>query len=252
MAISLQNITSGKVKRPPFGIVYGKGKIGKSTFCANAPKPIFIPTEDGTNFLDVARFPLVKTYEEVLECIKTLGVEEHDYKTVVLDSLDHLEPMVHDYIQRKTGLPLEKIGGGFYRWRATAREAWADIIGGLSKLNERKGMGVMLIAHYKVKDFADPRTDTYSRIMLKLDDSAAGYLSEVVDFIGFADSDVKAVGTNDEDRKRGIATGERKLFLVETPAFDAGNRMGLPASVPLNFDAFGMAWREAITPNTTA
>jgi len=242
MPFDLTSITSGKKPKPPMGIIYGAGKIGKTTFASQAPNPIFLPTEEGTDFLDVSRFPIINSVEELFEAIKTLGTTDHTYKTVVLDSADHLEVLVHEFIVRKEGVPLEKINGGYYRWRDAARIVWRDILNQLNKLRERKGMGILIIAHFKTKDVPDPRSDTYSRIMLKLDDSAAAFLCESVDFIGFAGMDIKAVATNDEDRKRGVATGERKLFLVEQPAFVAGNRMGLPSSIPLSWNAFAEEW----------
>ena len=238
MPFDLSSITTGKRPRPPMGIIYGAGKIGKTTFASQSPNPVFLCTEEGTDALDVARFPLITSVPDLLEAIRTLGTTEHGHKTVVLDSADHLEVLVHEYIVKEAGLPIEKINGGYYRWRDAARVVWRDILNALNKLRDRKGMGVIIIAHFKTKDVPDPRSDTYSRIMLKLDDSAAAFLCESVDFIGFAGLDIKAVSTNDEDRKRGVATGDRKLFLVEQPAFVAGNRMGLPASIPLSWEAF--------------
>ncbi|MDR0869400.1 MAG: ATP-binding protein [Planctomycetaceae bacterium] len=43
----LQTIQTGKAQAPPRLLIYGTEGIGKSTFGASAPKPIFIPTEDG-------------------------------------------------------------------------------------------------------------------------------------------------------------------------------------------------------------
>ena len=38
---------------PPRIVMYGVGGVGKSTFAASAPNPIFIPVEDGISTLDV-------------------------------------------------------------------------------------------------------------------------------------------------------------------------------------------------------
>lgn len=40
----LENIQSGRESRPPRIMIYGSEGVGKSTFGANAPKPIFIQT----------------------------------------------------------------------------------------------------------------------------------------------------------------------------------------------------------------
>ncbi|MBO5680941.1 MAG: AAA family ATPase, partial [Lentisphaeria bacterium] len=43
----LETIQSGKESKPPRLMIYGQEGIGKSTFAAAAPNPIFIQTEDG-------------------------------------------------------------------------------------------------------------------------------------------------------------------------------------------------------------
>lgn len=54
----LANITTGRDNRPPRLMIYGQEGVGKSTFGANAPAPIFIQTEDGLGEIDCAKFPL--------------------------------------------------------------------------------------------------------------------------------------------------------------------------------------------------
>ncbi len=71
----LQTIRTGKAQGPPRLLVYGTEGIGKSTFGASAPKPIFIPTEDGLDNIDCASFPLCKTFGEVMGYLEALLVE---------------------------------------------------------------------------------------------------------------------------------------------------------------------------------
>ena len=82
----LKTIESG-IKVPALKInVSGTDGIGKSTFASKAPKPIFIKTEDGTNFIDVPSFPLCKSYDDIVKQIQTLIEEDHDYRTLVFDT----------------------------------------------------------------------------------------------------------------------------------------------------------------------
>ena len=62
----LETIQSGKESKPPRLMIYGQEGIGKSTFAAAAPNPIFIQTEDGLGEINCKKFPLAKTYDEVL------------------------------------------------------------------------------------------------------------------------------------------------------------------------------------------
>ena len=48
----LENIHKGKTNLPPRIVMYGQEGIGKSSWSAKAPKPIFIPTEDGLGEID--------------------------------------------------------------------------------------------------------------------------------------------------------------------------------------------------------
>ena len=58
MAISLDDIKHGGDMKPPRILLYGVEGVGKTTFAACAPAPIFIRTEDGLGELEVPAFPL--------------------------------------------------------------------------------------------------------------------------------------------------------------------------------------------------
>ncbi len=88
-------------QRPVVALVYGPEGIGKSTFGSHAPNPVFIGAEKGMSFLDVESFEQPKSFEDVIECLDSLHKETHAFETVVVDSLDWLEPMVWDKVLRE-------------------------------------------------------------------------------------------------------------------------------------------------------
>ena len=53
-------------------MLFGVQGVGKSTFGASAPSPIFIPCEDGLNDIDCHRFPLAESFGDVLGAISEL------------------------------------------------------------------------------------------------------------------------------------------------------------------------------------
>ena len=85
-----------RAAKPPRILVYGTEGIGKSTFGSQAPKPIFIQTEDGLDEIDCDKFPLATTYDDVAGALGELRSQQHDYETVVIDSLDWLERLAWD------------------------------------------------------------------------------------------------------------------------------------------------------------
>ena len=89
------SLVVGKQELPPRICIFGSHGIGKSTLASVFPNPIFISTEDGIASLDVTSFPRAESIDDVTTSIKTLIKEEHDFKTVVLDSVDWLvEPLI--------------------------------------------------------------------------------------------------------------------------------------------------------------
>src|SRR5689334_17219845 len=101
--MKLANVVKGKIKRPVRVVLYGPEGVGKSTFGAGAPKPIFLGAEDGTAQLDVSRFPAPERYEDILEALRVLATDEHDYETLVVDSLDWVEPLMWNYMCKRDG-----------------------------------------------------------------------------------------------------------------------------------------------------
>ena len=93
--MSLLNTIETGIKVPALKInVAGTDGIGKTTFASKAPKPIFVKTEDGTNFVDAPSFPLCESYDDIVKQLQTLYEEEHDYKTLVFDTTDWAEKLV--------------------------------------------------------------------------------------------------------------------------------------------------------------
>ena len=101
MAFNLASIKKGKSIQAPRIFIYGVEGIGKSTFGAGAPNPIFIRTEDGLGSIDTSSFDLAKSTADVMAALGTLYTEEHSYQTLVLDSADWLEAILRREMEAK-------------------------------------------------------------------------------------------------------------------------------------------------------
>lgn len=239
-----------KRPKPPRILIYGPQGLGKSTFGSKAPNPVFIQTEDGLDAIDVPAFPLAKTWAEVKKYLTELCNEDHDYRSVVIDSLDWLEPLMWQHLiaERPTdekGRPVKAIEDyGFGKGYVHVMDYWNEYIRAVNYLRSERNMMVIQTAHAQVKRFDNPETDAYDRYEIKLHKSAAAKIQEHSDMVLFTNYYVgvkkEDVGFNGE-RKRAIGNGDRILYTEERPAFLAKNRYGLPAEIP--FDKNGDYWK---------
>lgn len=235
----LDQITTGKQHKPRRTLVYGTHGIGKSTFGAMADKPIILPTEDGTGEIDCHRFPLLESYEQVMQAIAELYKSDHAYGTAVVDSADWLEKLIwRDVCQKRSVESIEDVGYG--KGYIFALAQWGHFLDGLDALRNDRGMAVIIIAHANIEKFNNPETDPYDRYSPRLHKQASAVVQEWCDEVLFATYKVhtkeKDEGFN-KQRTRGIGTGERILRCVERPAHVAKNRLDMPDEIPLD-------WRE--------
>ncbi len=145
MAFDLKSISSTQSARALFALTYGTSGVGKTTFAADMPNSVFIQTEDGAGSLTLQAFPLAKSYDDVMAAITAL-CEKHEYKTVVIDSLDHLEPLIWKKVCEDNNVKsIEQLTYG--KGYTMALDLWRDLLSGLRHLRDNQGMNVMLIAH---------------------------------------------------------------------------------------------------------
>lgn len=257
MAIALSSISRGPRIGPPRLIVYGPHGVGKTTFSAQAPSPILLPLEDGQGVLDIPAFtredgssPL-KTYAEVSESLAALYEGEHQFQSIIVDSLDWLEPLVwKETCARNNWEDIESPGYG--KGYLAADDVWREFFSGLVALREVKKMSVILLAHCEITKFNDPNSDPYDRYQIKLHKRASAIAQEWADAVLFANFRVYTSQTDVGFNKkvtRGIGTGERVLFTEERPAHLAKNRYSLPAEIPFTKetgfqDLMGLIFRQ--------
>lgn len=241
--MTLASITKGRKTDEPIKVViYGVDGVGKSTFAAGAPNPIFLGAEDGTSQLDVARFPAPECWEDILDAVRTLTEKEHDFKTLALDSLDWAEPLVWAHVCERGGKEsIEDFGYG--KGYVAALDQWRIFLAALEKLVTKRGMHIVLIAHSVLKNFKNPLGEDFERYQLKLHDKAAGLVREWADACLFANYELFAAKDERTKRVRGVTTGARLLYTTYSAAWDAKNRYSLPETLPLGWEDFFAAVR---------
>ena len=211
-----------------------------------AERALVVHSEDGLDEIDCARFPLAASYEDVLTALAELRTQDHDFESVVLDSLDWMERLIWDRVCADFQVKnIEKADGGYARGYTHAVTYWREVVEQLNLLRNHRGMVVVLIAHAKVEKFEDPEAPPYDRYSPRLHKHAAALLTEWCDAVLFA---TRKFRTQSDDngfgRKRTIAHaigkdgGERILRTVGGPSCVAKNRYGLTEELPLTWSDF--------------
>ena len=241
----LEQIQSGRKTRPRRALVYGVQGVGKSTFAATSDRPIFIPTEDGLAGIECDHFPLAKSLSEVLDAIESLINEQHDFRTVVIDSLDWLELMIWDDVCGEFGTKyLEKADGGYGKGYTYALARWRNVLSGLDILRDRHGMTVILIAHAKAEKYQTPECTAHDRFAPRLHKHASALVQEWCDEVFFATYSA----ITDPARVKSDEGPERVVRTCEGPTHVAKNRLGMPPELPLEWAAYDYYVRESHKP----
>jgi hypothetical protein len=237
--MKLEQIKRGGDIKPPRVLIYGPAGVGKTTFGAAAPNPIFLPIEDGLGKIEVDAFPKPKNYSEARAALDTLAKEDHEYRTLVIDSLDWLEPMIwaHTCEQNKWQ-SIEQPGYG--RGYVEALRYWREFLDRVNYLRDAKRMATVMIGHSAVKRFEAPDSEGFDRFVIKLQAKACDLISEHSDAIFFANHKYTTIKTEERGRTRvrGRGDGSRVMYTEERPAWIAKNRFDLPPEMPLDWSVF--------------
>ena len=256
--VTLATVTKTPTHRPPRVLIHGQPGVGKTTFAADAPSPIFICPEDGipASVQGAGRFPAPDggwKWTDVRDAIVALSVEKHDYKTLVLDTLDWLEPIIWDHVVEKAGVStIEDVGGGYGKGYSAALDEWRVLLSAIEKLWINKGMAIVVSAHSAIRTFKDPQSDGYDRYELKVHKYPAGLFKEWSDVVLFAQHEAAVSTDKRTKRNRGVSTGARIMHTVWNAAFDAKNRYGLPEEMPLSWSELQAAIESGSPADTTA
>jgi hypothetical protein len=239
--MTLTAVRRGKIPDAPKRVLlYGPEGIGKSTFAMGAPAPIFLCPEDGTAELDVARLPEPHAWTDVLDAVRLLSREKHDFQTLVVDTLDWIEPLCWEHVCAEEGWKsIETPGYG--KGYSEALKTWRALIAEIDKLRAARGMHVVMLGHSKVATFKNPEGEDYDRYSLKMHDKAGGLLKEWVDAALFANYETFVDKASKMARGKGLSTGARVIHTERRAAFDAKNRYGLPETIPLSWEDFAVA-----------
>lgn len=234
MSISLSSLKSSKNTNPPITLLYGVDGIGKTSLAAEWPNALYLPTEGERPPSDVD-MPTPGTIESLgalLNIFEELLTTDHDFKTIIIDSLDGLEPLVWEATCARLGVSsIEEPGYG--RGYIEADSEWTEFMSACAALS-RAGVYVVLLAHPDIIRFDSPTSDPYSRYTVKLNKRANALVRERVDVVAFMNYRI-SIKEKEVGHKKTVTHAEggkdRQVHLVEGPGFVAKNRFSMPDSI---------------------
>ena len=129
-------------------LLYGQSKIGKSTLASQFPGAIFASTEPGLKYLEAYQVE-VNNWDTFIKMCSELEKEEHDFKTVVIDTIDLLYSFLTKKISRSAGVDDISDMKSFSKGYRMANEGLHNTLAKLTNMTTKRGhkMGLIMISH---------------------------------------------------------------------------------------------------------
>jgi hypothetical protein len=230
--------TAGKPQNRPVAItILGDAGLGKTSLAASFPKPIFIRSEDGLRSVPEKMmpdaFPLIKSVEELWAQLTALIREDHDYQTLVIDTITTLDTIFTDHVldsDPKKPKSLNQAHGGYGAGRDMIASLHRRVRNAAGMLMDR-GMNVVFVAHAETVRIEPPDANAYTKYAMRMNEKSTLPYIDNVDAIGFIRLETYVVG--DGEVKKAHSDGTRQMVCHAMAANVSKNRFGITEPITL-------------------
>jgi hypothetical protein len=223
--------------------IIGEAGRGKTSLGATFPKPVFIRAEDGLSAISKDlrpnAFPLLTDLEMLWDQLKALITEEHNYKTLVIDSVTTLEPMFTKHVIDEDNITRQKEGkkeisniiqacGGYTAGQRAVGALHWRVRKAAEVLRRKKGMHVVFLAHADTEEIPSPDMEKYLRYTLRMQKHSYPPYIDDVDLVGFLrlETFLKS-GDSEKATKKAVSNGKRIIQCAATSSSVCKNRYGI-------------------------
>lgn len=237
--------------RAPRILVYGPAGVGKTTFAASFPSPVIVQTERGASgelttpsgeILSPVWIPgsgPCESLEHLQAAISKVATKGDRFETVVLDSADWAERLIHRNLIESHGKPMATLAGGYGAGYELAVKIWSEILGSLDAICDQ-GKTIILIAHASSVRFESPDHPAFDRWAPRLHKKSCDLITEWADCVGVATQKWLTRQVDNDRRSIGVGTSEDERVLRCRPhaAAIAKCRWPVPEELALTFESF--------------
>lgn len=217
-------ILKGRQSIAPKVMLTGLSGAGKSYLASTLPDALFLDIEGGLSFLDVTKTPVATADELMQDLLELFKAPKQEYKYIVVDSVDWLvnlfaaktsgagQGKTLEQLMESATLTLNKSQGGYGNGKQVLENYIRNTLVKFLNMLNRKGYGIILIAHADKKTLMDSDGTNIDRIAPKMDINSMNVFVEWVDNLFYI--------RRDDD-------GIRHLIVNPTDVIMAKNRMGI-------------------------
>jgi hypothetical protein len=229
--MSLLDEAVSEERLPLIATIVGAAGTGKSTLASTFPKPFMIRTQGERVPDDSPHRPksigVTETSESLWNQLKALLHDQHDYQTLIVDSVSGLESM---FIQEVIASDPKAKGinqalGGYGAGPAAVAAGHMRVRKAVELLRTKRGMNTVFLAHADITRVDPPDQEGFNQYTLRLSNKSIAPYVDSVDLVGFLKQETILVG--EEGSRKAKTTGSVALVTYLTPAFVSKNRLGI-------------------------
>ncbi len=211
-------------------LLYGREKIGKTTWLSSFPDTLFLTTEPGTKGLRIYEYNSegggCHKWELVRSAVKALESEPGRFRTVVIDTADRAYDLCMDYVCKTLGIPHP---GEDPTGRKDYGRSWKEIRKEFTSVLHRilqTGRGLAMTSHAKEETFRSRSGEEFTRIHPSMPGQARAVVEALVDLFFYCEY----MRAEDGSTRRVIITTGDEIVFAGHRSLDGVN---LPQLIPM-------------------